>query len=224
MTLLNMSGEDNPGKRPYRAPQRRAAAARTREAIVRAAKQLFEEQGWSGTTMRLVSDYAGVSQKTVEAVFGTKAALLQAAVDYVIRGDVDPLAMPQREGVARMEATPSAATMLDLHASHLRLINERSARLAWAIEQAAASDPTVAKLWRRMNRNRAFGVRWATDTLLQKPDRRRGLRRHQVEAAFWVALDWGTYRTLTEHACRTPQQFEEWLRWYYKATLLSVTD
>jgi AcrR family transcriptional regulator len=217
-----MRGEDNPDKRPYHAPQRRAAAARTRETIVRAAKQLFEEQGWSGTTMRSVGDDAGVSQKTVEAVFGTKAALLQAAVDYVIRGDVDPLAMPQREGVARMEATPRAATMLDLHASHLRLINERSARLAWAVEQAAASDSTVAKLWRQMNRNRAFGVRWATDTLLQKPDRRRGLPRQQVEAVFWVALDWGTYRTLTEHAGRTPHQFEEWLRWYYKATLLDA--
>lgn len=187
---------------------------------MRAAKQSFEQQGWSGTTIRSISEAAAVSQKTVEALFGTKAALLEAAVDYAIRGDVDPLPMPQREAVARMEATPRAAVMLDLHAAHLRAINERSARLAWAVEQAAAADTAVAKLWRQMHHNRSFGVRWATDTLLAKPDRRRGLRRQKVEAAFWVALDWGSYRTLTEHAGLTPRRFEGWLRWYYRATLL----
>lgn len=215
-----MERERNPSKRPYRAPKRRAAAARTREAVTRAAKHSFEEQGWSGTTIRSIGEAAAVSQKTVEALFGTKAALLEAAVDYAIRGDVDPLPMPQREAIARMEAAPSAEAMLDLHAAHLRAINERSARLAWAVEQAAAVDTVVAELWRQMNRNRTFGVRWATDTLLEKPDRRRGLRRQQVEAAFWVALDWGTYRTLTEHARLAPRQFERWLRWYYRATLL----
>ena len=217
-----MSDEDNPSKRSYRAPKRQAAAARTRQTIVQAAKQSFEEQGWAGTTIRSISDAAAVSQKTVEALYGTKGTLLRASVEYAVRGDVDPLPMPQREAVARMEATSSAKAMLDLHAAHLRAINERSARLALAVEQAAAADTAVAELWRAMNHNRAFGVRWATDTLLAKPDRRRSLRRQHVEAAFWVSLDWATYRTLTEHAGLTPRQFERWLRWYYKSTLLNT--
>jgi len=218
-----MNSGSNPRKRPYRAPKRQASAARTREAIVRAAKQHFEEQGWSGTTLRSISGSARVSQKTVEALFGTKAALLQAAVDYAIRGDVDPLPMPQREAVARMEAAHSAAAMLTLHAAHLRAINERSARLAWAIEQAAAVDPTVAQLWQQMNDNRTYAVRWATNTLLSKPDRRHGLHRRDVETTFWVALDWATYRTLTQHAHLTANQFEQWLRKYYASTLLNDT-
>ena len=214
-----MNAERNPRRR-YRAPQRDAAAARTREAIVRAAKEMFEEVGWSGTTMRAIAGAAGVSHKTIEAVFGTKAAILQATVDYAIRGDVDPRAMPQREAVARMEAARDAAAMLDLHAAHLRAINERSARLAWAVEQGTTTDPTVAELWQRMNHNRTFAVRWATHTLLAKPGRRPELTRHQAVAAFWVALDWGTYRTLTEQAGLTPGQFQRWLRWYYHTTLL----
>jgi TetR/AcrR family transcriptional regulator, regulator of autoinduction and epiphytic fitness len=215
-----MSGDAKRPKRRYHAPQRVASAARTREAVVRAAQGQFEQLGWAGTTMRSVADAAGVSLKTVEAQFRTKAALLQLAVDYAIRGDIDPRPMPQRERVAEMEAAPDAETMLTLHAAHLRTINARSARIAWAVEHAAASDSAVARLWEQMNGNRAFAVRWATETFLSKPGRRRGLRRRDVEAIFWNALDWGTYRTLTEHAGLTPDEFERWLESYYRATLL----
>jgi TetR/AcrR family transcriptional regulator, regulator of autoinduction and epiphytic fitness len=215
-----MSPPDKRARRPYDAPQRRAAAAHTRELIVRAAKESFEERGWAGTTVRSVSESAGVSLKTVEALFGTKAALLQAAVDYAIRGDVEPLQMPQRDSVARMEAAANAETMLEFHATHLRTINERSARIAWAVEHAAPGDPSVAELWRRMNDNRTFAIGWAARTLLAKPGRKPRLRRRDVETAFWVALDWGTYRTLTNHAGLTPDEFERWLRSYYRAAFL----
>ncbi len=215
-----MERNDKRARRPYHAPQREAAAARTREAIVRAAKRLFEERGWSGATIRSIGGAAGVSQKTVEALFGTKAALLREAVDYAIRGDLDSVPISQRAAVARMEAAPDAAKMLHLHAAHLRTVNERSARIASVVEHAAG-DAAVGALWRRMNRNRTLGVTWATDTLLQKPGRKRGLARPYIEATFWVALDWGTYRTLTEHARLGPDQFEAWLRRYYRATLLA---
>lgn len=159
-----MSKEDKPreeerDRRAYHAPRRAAGAARTREAIIRSSRTLFEERGWAATTMRSVAEAAGVSAKTVEALFGTKAALLQAAVDLAIRGDIDPRPMPQRETITRIERTPTAAAMLDLHAAHLRTVNERSARIAWVVEQAAAHDPVVAPLWGEMNRNRAFAVR-----------------------------------------------------------------
>jgi hypothetical protein len=71
-----------------------------------------------------------------------------------------------------------------------------------------------------MNRNRHFGVRWASDTLLSKRGRRRGLARAHVESTFWVALDWETYRTLTERAGLDADGYEEWLRMYYAAMLL----
>ena len=87
-----MSGDDKKPKRRYHAPRREAAAARTRETIVHAAKEQFEQHGWSGTTIRSISNTAGVSPKTIEAQFGTKAMLLKLAVDYAIRGDTRPTA------------------------------------------------------------------------------------------------------------------------------------
>ncbi len=218
-----MTADDKSPRRAYHAPRREAAAARTRAKIVGAGMRLFEERGWPGTTIRSISESAGVSQKTVEALFGTKAAILHAAVEYAIRGDVDPLPMPQRDEVARMEEASTAAAMLGLHASHIRRVNERSAQIAWVVEQAAGGDAAVQALWEQMNDNRAFGVRWAAKTLLGKPGRRKGLRRSDVEAAFWIALDWGTYRTLTRYARLTPAQFEAWLRLYYRDAFLTPT-
>ena len=215
-----MTGGDKKARRAYNAPERQASASRTREAIVRASRQLFEERGWSATTMRAVAVQADVSLKTVEAVFGTKAALLAAAVEYAIRGDLESLPMPQRESVVQIEQSPSARAMLELHAAHLRSINERSAQIAWVVEQAATDDDFVGTLWDEMNHNRGYAVHWATSLLLRKPGRRSGLRRREVEAAFWVALDWGTYRTLTRHAALTPANYETWLRRYYRDAFL----
>jgi AcrR family transcriptional regulator len=208
-------------RRRYDASGRRAAAEGRRLAVVAAAREAFEQRGWAAVRVREIAEAADVSQKLVEAAFGTKAALLQAAVDYAIRGDADPLPMPERESVQAMEAAPDAAEMLRLHARHLRLINARSARIAAVVEHAAPAEPAVAGLWRQMNRNRRYAVDWATDTLLAKRGRRRGLRRTQVAAVFWVALDWATYRTLTDLAGLDDDGYEDWLRRYYAGQLLS---
>lgn len=215
-----MTASDKTGKRRYDASQRQSAAAERRLAMIAAARAVFEQRGWAGTHLREIAAAAKVSQKLVEAVFGTKAALLQAAVDYAIRGDIESLPMPQRETVQAMDAAPDAATMLRLHAHHLRLINPRSARIAAVVEQAASADAAVAKLWRQMNRNRDHAVSWATDTFLTKRGRRRGRDRHQVAATFWVGLDWATYRTLTERTGLDDDGYENWLRDYYAAMLL----
>jgi AcrR family transcriptional regulator len=218
-----MEGTSKPPKRAYDASGRRAAAAQRRLALVSAARDLFEERGWAGTRLEDVSRVAGVSQKTVEALFGTKSALLRAAVDYAIRGDIEPLPMPGREAIAEMEGAPDAATMLSLHARHLRTVNVRSARIASVVEHAAAADRAVAKLWQTMNHNRAYAVDWATQTLLGKRGRRRGLTPDTIRPIFSVALDWGTYRTLSELAGLDADGYEQWLRDYYRALLLPPT-
>lgn len=188
-------------------------------AVLVAAKDVFEERGWAGATIRKVAERAAVSPKTVEATFGTKALLLADTVTFAIRGDTGAVGMRQRPHIFAMEAVPTAAEMLDRHASHLRAVNERSARLAFVVEAAAPSEPDVGELWGRMNANRLVGVRWATQTLLAKPGTDHLKRRH-VESVFLVAFDWGTYRVLTSTGSLTPAGYERWLRGYYARMLL----
>lgn len=199
---------------------RLAAAARTRAAVVEQAHALFAERGWSGTTIRDVAEDAGVSPKTVEALFGTKPALLGAAVDFAIRGDAGDTPVVERESGRRVQDAADAAAMLDLHAAHLRLVTPRSARIVSVVEHAAAADRAVGDLWGRIIGNRRAGVRWVTELFLEKRGRPPDKERVDVEPIFWVTVNWGTYRTLTELAGLDDDGYEAWLRRYYAAMLL----
>ena len=176
-----------------------------------------------GATIAAIAKAAGVSQKTVEAVFGTKAALLKAAVDYAIRGDAGSTPVRLRPVSAEMEAAVDATTMLKLHAAHLRRANERAAPITLVVEYAAHGDPRVAELWDEINRNRTYGVQWATRTLLGKPGMGH-LDARTVETIFWVALDWGTYRLLTEHVGLDADAYEQWIADYYRRMFLGDED
>lgn len=216
-----MSGAVNNEKRPYHAPRRAAAAAQTREAILQSAKGRFEAHGWAGTTIAAVAADAEVSPKTIEALFGTKATLLAAVVEYAIRGDTAELPMVQREDAHAVETAPDAATMVERHVEYAIPIDARSARIAFVVQSAAGSDQQVAKLWIQMTRNRRFGARWAAETLLQKPGTRSDLTIEEAERIFLIAIDWGTYRTLSDEIGLTREQLAEWMRHYYQRMLLS---
>jgi AcrR family transcriptional regulator len=209
----------NKTPRQYNAPTREAAAQQTRRSIVDSAKRSFESGGWTRTTIAGIARNAGVSPKTVEATFGTKAKLLSAVVDYAMRGDIEPMPVALRPIGAAVENAPNAATMLRRHATYLREIHERSARIAWTVEHAADADPRVAELWKRMNANRTSGVRWVTDLYMTKPGRNTRLTRHEVETSFWVSVDWGIYRTLTGRGGLSSDEYEAWLRRYYRSLI-----
>lgn len=161
-----------------------------------------------------------MSPKTIQALFGTKAALLAAAVDYAIAGDVAAVPVIARESARSVESAPDAATMLDRHASHVAAINARSAGLARVVESAAGSSQLVTGLWEQMTANRRFGARWAATTLLTKPGHRPGLTPEQAERDFVIAMDWGTYRTLTGELGLTPGQIRDWIHSYYQRMFL----
>ena len=214
-----MTDPVNPHKRAYHAPQR-AAAARTRETVVTAAKDAFERLGWSGTTMRGIADRAGVSVKTVEALYRTKAELLKQVIDYAIAGDLRPIPVLGRESAEAMAAAPDAATMLDLHARHARAISGRAALVLWVAEQAAPAHQDVAKLWAQNNDNRRTGARWTATTLLAKPGLPPHISQRYAEEVFWIAIDPSIYRSLTLGRGLSPSGFETWISGFYRNMLL----
>jgi hypothetical protein len=71
-----------------------------------------------------------------------------------------------------------------------------------------------------MTRNRRSGVKWATAVFLAKPDAPPQLDAHETEQTFWIALDRGTYRSLTRDLGLSADDFQLWLRRYYRRMLL----
>jgi AcrR family transcriptional regulator len=219
--------------RTYHAPRRTAAAAQTRQAILRAAKEQFEACGWAATTMRSIATSAGVSPKTVEALFATKPALLEATLVAALGIDTantDPgdraVLRPEAvlelraEALREIEQAPDAATMLELHSALQSEVSARGARLVWALETAVASDERLAEISARMTEVVLFGVRWLAEVLLRKPGVRADLTQREAEETFLIGIDWNTYRTLMR-GDMTPEDFTAWVIRYYRCMLLA---
>lgn len=210
-----------PGTRTYVSPLRQAGAAATRRQILATATDVFGQRGWSGTTLSRVADQAGVSTKTIQAQFGTKANLLTDTVDFAVRGEPGPESTARRGVVQAIRRAGDAPEALALHARMTTEVNARAAGLASVVEAGAAGEASLVPLWERMRENMQFGVRWAAETVRAKPGLRGDLTVDALETVFQIAMAWSTYRTLATARAMGREEIEAWIWELYRRMLLS---
>src|SRR5215218_9947783 len=118
-------------------------AARTRRTIVRAAAEEFRLRGYHGATMSAIAERAGVAVQTVYFVFHTKPALLTAAIDSAVIGEVDPVPPEQtlwwQEGITTLDG-PRA---IELFITNVSEINMRAATLDRVALAASTTGPEL---------------------------------------------------------------------------------
>src|SRR5207245_6631896 len=145
--------------RQYDASRRRAAAQRTRQAIVATARQQFLERGYAATTMPAIAAGAGVALDTVYASVGPKPALFRHLVEISISGAEEPVPALERDYVREISAEPDPRRKLELYARAMRLILERMAPLFGVLRDAAQVDPLLTALWEEISQRRAGNMR-----------------------------------------------------------------
>jgi AcrR family transcriptional regulator len=203
--------------RTYHAPNRIAAAERTRRTILTAAKVTFEDLGWARTTMPAIAGSAGVSVKTVEAHFGTKAKLLAAVVTSLDRVDVGI------EDSRHFQQATSAMAAIPSHAKYATPVVARTARIAAVVDEAAATDARLQELAARMRNNRRYGAHWAAKTIMGRRGLAPDLTFEEAERVFLFATDPATYRTLTDELGLDDDGVREWMVRYERGMLLLRT-
>jgi AcrR family transcriptional regulator len=197
--------------RPYRSALREAQARRTRRRVLEAATAVFLYRGYGGTTMRAVAAAAGVSVPTVEALFGTKARLLKAAIDVAIAGDHDPDAVLDRDWAATARTITTVHDFLTVVGRTLRPAMTRSAGLVLAAYDAAGTDPALRELAEQLSAQRAATVAWIIDGIRDRASLRRGITRsHAIDQA-WLLIDPAVYQRLTRYRGWSPAHYEKWL-------------
>ncbi|WP_299053521.1 TetR/AcrR family transcriptional regulator [uncultured Nocardioides sp.] len=161
------------GTRPYRSPVREQRAAETRVLVVRTAADSFEELGWSGTTMTLIAQRAGVSVKTVHAV-GTKAFLLVEAfrTRYVGRGGWASISEdPVWQAIYALTDPVEAVRQLT---EWIGRAHRESAKLWYVLRTTALVEPLVRNeyddLLRYKRESYALTARWLLDLGIVPPE------------------------------------------------------
>ncbi len=104
---------------------------RTRERLVVAARQVFEERGFDATRMSDIAQAAGVSHGTVYTWFPTKEDVLHGAVDSVTEEMYEVLSTPDAKDPIERIALANAR-YLEVH--------RQTARLMEVVAQAAVND------------------------------------------------------------------------------------
>jgi AcrR family transcriptional regulator len=141
----------------------------TEAKIAEAATKLFCTQGYVDTTMAAIARESGVSVQTLYLRHGSKAAVLSAALDVAIAGDVDPVALPEREDdfFARAREAPDAARSIAIVVHGARRICDRTHRL-YDVIRSAAADPEVRQVLDKNRSERRSGLLMLADAVATK--------------------------------------------------------
>ena len=212
---------DRPKPRRYDSPRRSQQAAATRTEILEAALRLFEQRGYTATTMAAIAAEAGVALKTVYLAFQTKRGLLLALWHLRLRGDERPVPVGERPWFREVIDEPDPAR----HAAPERAQFARRQ----GTRRAVARDPA----------ERRFGGRRARRALEADPDGvlrqsalpswsgctannalRPGLEVDRGADILWALNHPDLYRLLVGDRGWTPKRYEEWLGDAFCAQLL----
>jgi AcrR family transcriptional regulator len=109
----------------------------TRRRIVAAARSLFVARGYGATTLEAIAAEAGVAVQTVYAVFSSKAGILRALRESVLRE-------PEADALfERALAEPRGARKLELFAGSIRRRWEHGHDIVAIDAEAGRTDPAI---------------------------------------------------------------------------------
>src|SRR5260370_6388439 len=136
-------------RRRYDATRRLEQAAQTRIDVLTAARELFPERGYAGTTINEIAIAAGVAVETIYRSFGSKAALFREVLEAAIAGGAERAALPaeQRPALRKIAEEPDRRRLLGAHAATQPGSHARSGPYDRVLMEAASADPGLAGGW-----------------------------------------------------------------------------
>jgi AcrR family transcriptional regulator len=199
---------NEPVKRGYNAPRREAQANQTRHAILEAAMELFNDQGFTKTTVSQVAEKAEVSEQTVYNVFGDKVGLLYAAgMNAIETGAGDP----EIDLIEALRAEPDTMERIKLAA---RATKEIWAGGAFELEQMVFSpdvrDPRLIELSEKALKHTLESTRTMVEILFPDSLRRSGLDLDDIAVVF-TAIDTAATVSKLIKLGWTLDDYENWL-------------
>lgn len=189
---------------------RRDSAKATQWRIVKAAYELFRDQGYAATTMAQVAERAGVAVQTVYFGFHTKPALLSRAYDFAVLGEEEPQPPQSQAWYRAMEAEADVAGALRHLVAGLGRVEQRVVPIAVAARIASDADPETRRVMETHEQWRAEGFRGIVEVLRAKAPLRPGLSAERATDSLLLFLGNDAYRFLAEERHWT---FDAWVDW-----------
>ena len=204
----------------YGATKRRETAARTRQAILAGALELFTVRGNTATSMAAIAERADVALDTIYASVGRKPELARLLIETAISGSAHAVPADERDNVKAIRAAPDAETKIAIYASAMRMIAGRLAPVLGMIQQAAGAEPQLTSLWREISERRAANMRrFAADLAAVGA---LGVDLGDAADIVWAANAPELYQLLVGRCGWTPERYEDFLADTWRRLLLAT--
>jgi AcrR family transcriptional regulator len=198
-------------KRNYDATGRREQARARRRAVVLAAQELFERDGFRATTIAAVARAAGVSAESVYKGFGTKAALAKAVFDLVIAGDDEPVPIAERPEAQAIQAEPDVRRKIALYVDGLARRQQRSAKVQILIRDGRHVDETLEEIWQKLLDERLTGMTMVARQLHESGGLRDDVDVDEVRDVLWTCTAVELYELLVLERGWSLDAYGEWI-------------
>ena len=198
-------------KRSYDASRRREQARARRLAVVLAARDLFERDGYRPTTIAAIAAHAGVSAESVYKGFGTKAALAKAVFDIALAGDDEPVPVAERPAMQAIRDEPDVRRKIAMFTEGLAQRQARSARVQILIRDGRHVDDSLAPVWAKLTDEGLAGMTMLGRHLLQTGQLREGIDLEEVRDTLWNYLAIDHYERLVLAQGWPLQRYTQWL-------------
>ncbi len=200
-----------PVKGTTEAGQRREARAyETRRRIVEAGLRLFLDEGYVTTTVQAIAQAAGVAPATIYQAFGTKHAVLAAALELAVAGDDTSVAVLDRAWVEEARRETDRGRRLRIVVGGAARIAARTAPVKEVMRDAAATDAAARDLIREDHEGRHRVQTALVDLVIGDGALRAGMDRRRAADTFFAIVNSATYELLVT---RRGWTFSEWRGW-----------
>jgi AcrR family transcriptional regulator len=198
-------------KRSYDASRRREQARARRLAVVMAARDLFERDGFRPTTIAAIAARAGVSAESIYKGFRTKAALAKVVFDLVIAGDDEPVPVAERPAMQAVRDEPDVWRKIAMFAEGLAQRQARSAGVQILIRDGRHVDDSLAPIWAKLTGEGLAGMTMLGRHLLATGQLRDGIGLGEVRDVLWNYLAIDHYERLVLTQGWPLERYSRWL-------------
>ena len=187
----------------------------TKTAILDAARELFEAEGYVAVGLEAVAKKAGVSRQAIYLHFDSKAALLEALHLRINELDVAP-------AMDKVWVAPDALTALDVFVAGTTVAIGKIIRIFIALDTARRFAPEAQETWRSPATGRYAECLRLTTWLQRDGVLARGVSARDGADIVWSITNVRCYESLVVDRGWSPRRWSNWVRATLHAQLLSA--
>jgi AcrR family transcriptional regulator len=191
--------------------RRESRAHETRRRIAEAGLGLFLEKGYAATTVEAIAEAAHVAPATIYQAFGTKHAVLAAALDITVAGDEASLTVLDQDWVEKVRREKNPERQLRLVAEGTSRIAARTAPIKEVLRDAAATEAAARELIREDHEGRHRTQATLVDLLIENRPLRAGMDQRRAVDTYFAIVNSTTYELLVVQRGWTLPEWQAWI-------------